>query len=193
MRISDICFVTGAQVWKQLPEDGLPEVAFVGRSNVGKSSLINMLAGRPRLARTSRTPGKTQQFNCYRVNKKFYFVDLPGYGYARVARTQRNRWSRFIQRYLAERVSLRAVLHLIDSRHAPSQQDREMFYLLGHLPRIIVLTKADKLSGNGRRHTLVRMQNILREELMEVPFILSSAKNKQGRQELLTWIGDFVL
>ena len=194
MIIKDIQFVKGATRWEQLPEDGLPEVAFVGRSNVGKSSLLNMLAGRAKLARTSGTPGKTQEFNYYRVNHRLYFVDLPGYGYARISRAQRNRWGRFIGRYLTERTALRAVVHLIDSRHAPTTLDEDVMALMrgGPVPYLLVLTKTDKLSGNQRARSRATIDNVLEKAALEAPVIFTSAKDKRGREELLQWIEDLV-
>ncbi len=192
MIIKDIQFIKGATRWEHLPEDGLPEVAFVGRSNVGKSSLLNMLAGRVKLARISRTPGKTQEFNYYRVNNRLYFVDLPGYGYARISRAQRNRWGRFIGRYLTERASLRAVFHLIDSRHAPTARDQDVMAVMrgGPVPYLLVLTKTDKLSGNQRTRSRATIESVLEKAALEAPVIFTSAKNKRGREELLQWIED---
>ena len=192
MIIKDIQFIKGATRWEHLPEDGLPEVAFVGRSNVGKSSLLNMLAGRVKLARISRTPGKTQEFNYYRVNNRLYFVDLPGYGYAKISRAQRNQWGRFIGRYLTERASLRAVFHLIDSRHAPTVRDEDVMALMrgGPVPYLFVLTKTDKLSGNQRARSRATIETVLEKAALEVPVIFTSAKDKRGREELLQWIED---
>ena len=192
MKIQDVQFVKGATHWEHLPKDGLPEVAFVGRSNVGKSSLLNMLTGRTKLARISGTPGKTQEFNYYLVNKRLYFVDLPGYGYAKVARTQRERWGRFIGQYLTEREPLRVVFHLIDSRHPPTELDQDVMALMrgGPVPYIIVLTKTDKLSGNGRVKSRATVEKMLAKIALEVPIILSSASKKRGRIDLLKWIGD---
>ena len=192
MIIKDIQFIKGATRWEHLPEDGLPEVAFVGRSNVGKSSLLNMLAGRVKLARISRTPGKTQEFNYYRVNNRLYFVDLPGYGYAKISRAQRNQWGRFIGRYLTERASLRAVFHLIDSRHAPMARDEDVMALMrgGPVPYLFVLTKTDKLSGNQRARSRATIKAVLEKAALEVPVIFTSAKDKRGREQLLQWIED---
>ena len=192
MIIKDIQFIKGAARWEHLPVDGMPEVAFVGRSNVGKSSLLNMLAGRKKLARTSRTPGKTQEFNYYRVNGRLYFVDLPGYGYAKIARTQRSRWGRFIGRYITERAPLRGVFHLIDSRHPPTDLDQDVLALMrgGDVPYVLVLTKTDKLSGNGRAHCRIALEQVLEQAAREAPIILTSAKKKQGREVLLQWVED---
>ena len=192
MIIKDVRFIKGATRWEHFPTDGLPEVAFVGRSNVGKSSLLNMLAGRTKLARTSGTPGKTQEFNFYRVNNHLYFVDLPGYGYAKISRAQRNRWGRFIGRYLTERAPLRAVFHLIDSRHAPTALDEDVMALMrgGPVPYLLVLTKTDKLSGNERARSRTRIANVLEKAALEAPVIFTSAKDKRGREDLLQWIED---
>ena len=192
MIIKDIQFIKGATRWEHLPEDGLPEVAFVGRSNVGKSSLLNMLAGRVKLARISGTPGKTQEFNYYRVNNRLYFVDLPGYGYARISRTQRNRWGRFIGRYLTERVTLRAMFHLIDSRHRPTARDEDVMAVMrdSDVPYLVVLTKTDKLSGNQRARSRAEIEAVLEKAALEVPMIFTSARDKRGREELLGWIED---
>jgi GTP-binding protein len=194
MTIHDVQFVTGAVRWDGLPADGLPEVAFVGRSNVGKSSLLNMLVGRAALARTSGTPGKTQQFNYYLVNRRFYLVDLPGFGYAKVARTERERWGRLIERYLTARPSLRAVFHLIDGRHAPTALDEALMGLMrgSPAPYVIVLTKTDKLSGNERTRSKALVEERLRAAALEVPLVLTSAKTKRGRDELLAWIDHLV-
>ena len=188
--LSQATFVLGAARWAQLPDDGRPEVAFIGRSNVGKSSLLNQLVGRKNLARTSGTPGKTQQFNYYLVGERFYLVDLPGYGYAKVARTERERWGRLIGQYLQEREGLRVVFHLVDSRHPPTALDRDIMAWMRESPAnyIIALTKTDKLSGNGRAKSVRTVEKALAPLAMEVPIILTSAQDGRGRDELLGWI-----
>lgn len=190
MTIRDVKFVKGVTEWDSLPRDGRPEVAFIGRSNVGKSSLLNMLVGRRNIARTSGTPGKTQEFNFYLVNERVYFVDLPGFGYARVSRTVRERWGRFIGHYLTEREPLRLVVHLVDGRHEPTRLDRDIIETMrgGHTPYVIALTKTDKLSGNQRPQSERRVQKVLEEYAMEVPVILTSAVDQRGKKELLGWI-----
>lgn len=191
MKPKSATFIKGAVRWADLPADGRPEVAFIGRSNVGKSSLLNALVGRRSLARTSGTPGKTQQFNYYLLDERMYFVDLPGFGYAKIARTQREKWGRFIGRYLTEREPLRLVFHLVDSRHAPTDLDRDIMELMrgGRVPYVIVLTKADKLSGNQRAKSERRVQDVLGEYGMEVPVILTSANTGRGIDNLWDWIG----
>ncbi len=195
MEIRDVRFVKGVARWEGLPDEGLPEAAFIGRSNVGKSSLLNMLAGRRSLARTSNTPGKTQELNYYLANEQFYLVDLPGYGYARVARTERERWGRLIGRYLTERAPLRLVFHLVDSRHPPTELDRDILALMrgSPTPYVIVLTKTDKLSGNQRTKAAAEVQRVLQSAAMEVPVVHTSSQTRRGREELLKWIEDLVL
>lgn len=195
MTIRDVKFVKGAAGWDSLPRDGRPEVAFIGRSNVGKSSLLNMLVGRRSLARTSRTPGKTQEFNFYLVNERIYFVDLPGFGYARVSKTVRDRWGRFIGRYLTEREMLKLVVHLVDGRHDPTRLDKDIIETMrgGHTPYLIALTKTDKLSGNQRPMSERRVKSVLDQYAMEVPIVLTSAVDQRGRGDLLRWIDSVVV
>ncbi len=147
MRIQTAAFVTSAGRTDQFPGGGRPEVAFAGRSNVGKSSLINRLLGRRALARTSSTPGRTRTINFYAVNDAFLFVDLPGYGYAKVSRSVQEGWWALVESYLADRVPLRGVVHLTDARHPPTEQDRELqaFLAAVGVPCVHVLTKGDKL------------------------------------------------
>lgn len=195
MQVTKATFVKGATRWEHLPEDGRPEVAFAGRSNVGKSSLVNSLLRRKGLARTSGAPGKTREFNYYLVNDAFYLVDLPGYGYAKTSKKERARWEAFIGAYLAERRALRCAIHLVDSRHPPTELDREMTAaMLGQrVPYLVALTKADKLSGNQRGASRRRMQDILRDEFgLEAPVVLTSAKTGRGRDDLLRWIDDLI-
>jgi len=165
-------------------------VAFLGRSNVGKSSLLNALVGRRAVARTSRTPGKTRQFNYYLVNGLLYFVDLPGYGYAKVSRSERERWGRFIGRYVSEREPLQLLIHLIDSRHPPTDLDLGVLELVkgGDVPYVIALTKSDKLSGNGRTRAEKRVQDLLAGYGIEAAVVLTSAETRRGLDELLDWI-----
>lgn len=192
MRFHDVQFIKSASQWRDLPTDARPEVAFLGRSNVGKSSLLNMLVGRKALARISHTPGKTQTFNFYLIQEKFYLVDLPGYGYAKVAKTQRAQWGKFIESYLRERDPLRLVFHLVDSRHPPTALDEAVMETMkgGHVPYLVLLTKADKLKRNDRAKTVARAQRVLKTHNLEVPVILTSAKDQTGRNDILRWIKD---
>ncbi len=192
MVIKEAIFIKGAASWSGLTDDGLPEIAFVGRSNVGKSSLINMLVGRRALARTSNTPGKTQEFNYYLVNQSLYFLDLPGLGYARVSKVQRDKWERLITRYLDERETLRLVIHLVDSRHDATRYDKAIMQYLkgGTVPYLIILSKADKLSKNKQLVSKKRLGKVLEEMGLEVPVVVSSTKDKKGREEIWRWIQD---
>lgn len=194
MEVQQITFIKSAENLAQMPADDLPEVAFIGRSNVGKSALLNMLCRRKSLARISATPGKTQTFNFYEVNHRMYFVDIPGYGYARVSKKARAKWRRSIAAYLTERVSLRAVLHLVDSRHAPTALDKEVMLLLRETRTecFLVLTKTDKLSGNTMQRSIRTAQEALQAQGAELPIIATSAVDQRGRQELLRRIADAV-
>ena len=150
MKIISAEFIKSAYDRLHWTTDGLPEIAFLGRSNVGKSSLINSLLGRKGLARTSNTPGRTQSINFFLINESFYFVDLPGYGFAKVSKQMRSDWGKMAEEYLAERNELRLSIQLVDSRHKPTQLDLQLneclkFYAKNH---IVVATKADKLSNN---------------------------------------------
>lgn len=188
-------FVIGAADWEQLPADGRPEVAVVGRSNVGKSSLLNALLHRKNLAYTSKTPGKTQQINYFLIDNRFYLVDLPGYGYAKAPRSARTQWAQLQERYLAEREALRGVVQLVDSRHPPQDNDVELMkqlHRIGH-PHLIALTKADKLSGNGRARAQRRIEECLSGLGLERPTLLTSADSGRGIGDLRRWIGDTCL
>ncbi|PQJ36050.1 hypothetical protein BSZ35_16870 [Salinibacter sp. 10B] len=183
-------FEIGAAHWHQLPDDGRPEVAFVGRSNVGKSSLLNALLGRKNLAYTSKTPGKTQQLNFFLIDSRFYAVDLPGYGYAKAPKSERAQWAQLQERYLAERSPLRGVVQLIDSRHPPMDSDIALIDRLSQTerPHLLALTKADKLSGNGRAQAQRRIGECLDELGLDRPVILTSANTNRGVGDLRHWI-----
>lgn len=148
MKITSAEFIKSAFEKQHWIVDSLPEIAFLGRSNVGKSSLINSLLGRKGLARTSNTPGRTQSINYYRINEKFYFVDLPGYGYAKVSKSMRSSWGAMAEEYLSTSLNLALCVQLIDARHPPTKLDEQLSEWLAEReqPRIIVATKADKLS-----------------------------------------------
>ena len=172
-------------ITSKMPETGRPEVAFAGKSNVGKSSLINGLMNRKSLARTSAAPGKTQTINFYNVNEAIYLVDLPGYGYARVTPAEKEKWGKMIENYLHNSKQLRAVFLLIDIRHAPSANDKMMYDWIvyqGYEP-IIIATKMDKLKRSqiSKHVKLVREGLGLKKESIVIPF---SATSKQGREEI---------
>lgn len=169
------------------PPDALPQVAFSGRSNVGKSSLINTLLRRSRqkIARVSSTPGKTQLVNFFRVNDRFHLVDLPGFGYAKVPVKTRETWTALIEGFLERSAHLRGVIHLVDSRHPPTRLDHTMMEYLSRIevPALVVLTKVDKLKQSERRRSIDRAQKDLQLESEQIlPF---SSKTGEGRQELL--------
>lgn len=186
-------FVTGAPSLDVCPDPYYPEICFAGRSNVGKSSLINALVNHGGLARTSNTPGKTQEMNYYLVDDKTYLVDLPGFGYAKVSKEERERWGRDIRDYLLDRETIRLVVHLVDIRHEPSKLDEEFFYWLGsnRMPFIVVLSKADKISHNKGQQSKARIVRILNEMNIEVPTIISSAEKKTGIDEVKDLISEF--
>jgi len=187
-------FTKGVVEWKHLPRDGRPEIAFVGRSNVGKSSLLNAIIGRKKLAYVSKRPGKTTEFNFFLIDGKYYFVDLPGYGYARASKSMREKWAALIERYLNQRKPLRAVVHLIDSRHPPMAQDEDLIDFMrgSDVPYLIALTKADKLSGNQRFQTVQRLEKRLADVGRSVPIVLTSSKSGRGIKELRGWLRDFL-
>lgn len=185
MVIRSINLETVCGVTSTLPENNKPEVAFAGKSNVGKSSLINALMNRKSYARISATPGKTQTINFYNINDELYLVDLPGYGYARVSEQEKERWGKMIERYLHSSKQLKAVFLLIDIRHAPSANDKMMYHWVveqGYHP-VIIATKLDKI----KRSQVQKHIKMLREGLSLVPgtkVIPFSASTKQGRDEI---------
>ena len=195
MKIKSASFVMGAVSVKTMPDEGIPEIAFVGRSNVGKSSLINKFLGRKNIARTSSTPGKTQEVNFFLINEVFYLVDLPGFGYARVAKRQRAEWKKLISGYIRHRQALRIVFHLIDSRHPLSDIDRDILRLIGEgdaVP-VVLLTKGDKLSGNQRQKSINEIRRGIAEMSLEPPVILTSAKDGRGKEEILGWVSSLLV
>ena len=187
--LETVCGITSV-----LPENEHLEVAFAGKSNVGKSSLINALMNRKSLARTSAQPGKTQTINFYNINDEMYFVDLPGYGYAKVSASEKEKWGKMIERYLHKSKQLKAVFLLIDIRHEPSANDKDMYEWIvyqGYEP-IIIATKLDKI----KRSQVQKQVKILREGLKLVPgtkIIPFSAETKQGRDEIWEIIDSFVV
>ena len=185
MKIKETEFVISAVRPNQYPTDGLPEIALAGRSNVGKSSLINKMMLRKNLARTSSQPGKTQQLNYYRINKELYLVDFPGYGYAKVSKTQREQFGIMIETYLQQREQLAVQLLVIDIRHAPSKDDQLMYQWLKHyeIPTCIVCTKADKIPrSKWDKHVKIVKQTL--EVEPNDKLVLFSSETGQGRDEL---------
>jgi len=175
-------FIKSAFAEEHWPPANLPEIAFLGRSNVGKSSLINSLLGVKGLARTSSTPGRTQSLNFFLVNNRFRFVDLPGYGYARVPKIIRSSWGEMATNYLAKRASLVLSIQIVDSRHDPTTLDLQLNeWLTTHAkPRVIIATKSDKLSNNELRKNLERARRVLGAEKV----IAYSAVTGKGREEI---------
>ena len=190
MLIHDVRFTISAHRLNQLPADDLPEVAFAGRSNVGKSSLINRLLGRKDYVKVSGKPGKTQGINFFLCDDRFYLVDLPGYGFAKVSRAMRQAWGDLIASYLENRRQLRAVVVIIDIRHPASEQDGQLLAWLAtkNIPAIAAYTKADKLSGNelGRQAALLDAGHCLSADKR----VIFSAKTGIGKDELLARLAE---
>ncbi len=185
MKIKTVELETVCGVTSKLPENTLPEVAFAGKSNVGKSSLINAIINRKSLARTSSQPGKTQTINFYNLNKEMYLVDLPGYGYAKVSNEEKAKWGKMIERYLRTSKVLKQVFLLIDIRHEPSKNDKLMYDWIvsnGYDP-VIICTKADKISRGAVPKNLKIIKDTLKvkKDTIIIPF---SAETKQGRDEI---------
>jgi GTP-binding protein len=175
-------FIKSAFQESDWPTDQRPEIAFLGRSNVGKSSVINSLLGVKGLARTSSTPGRTQSLNFFLIDKKFRFVDLPGYGYARVPQTIKSTWGEMVTTYLAKRASLVLSIHIVDSRHEPTKLDLQLhdWFELQAKPRLIVATKADKLSKNELQKNIERAKRTFNDDRV----VAYSAKTVRGRDEV---------
>lgn len=182
MKITSAEFLKSALKEVDWPRDSIPEIAFLGRSNVGKSSLINSLLGVRGLARTSSTPGRTQLLNFFLINSKFRVVDLPGYGYARAPKEVRAEWSSAAEEYLAKREQLVLSIHIVDSRHEPSKQDLQLHEWLvhHHKPHLIVATKSDKLSKNELSRNVKRAAQAFKSDNL----IIYSATKREGRERL---------
>lgn len=191
MEIKKAIFVKSSSVVTECPKSDKPEYAFIGRSNVGKSSLINMLCKRNELARVSSNPGKTININHYLVNDAWFLVDLPGYGYAKRAKTLREQWSKSMVAYFTERENLQVVFVLIDSRIPPQQIDLEFLDMLGHyqIPFSIIFTKADKNKQSETAKNVQLFKNRMLENWEELPpTIITSSVKKTGREDLLNFI-----
>ncbi|MGN0308336.1 MAG: ribosome biogenesis GTP-binding protein YihA/YsxC [Lachnospiraceae bacterium] len=185
MIIKQVNLETVCGITSTLPKNLLPEVAFAGKSNVGKSSLINALMNRKSLARTSSQPGKTQTINFYNINQELYFVDLPGYGYAKVSISEKEKWGKMIERYLHQSKQLKTVFLLIDIRHEPGANDKQMYRWIlnqGYKP-VIIATKLDKINRSQKDKHIKMLKNGLQVEkgTQIIPF---SAQTKQGREEI---------
>lgn len=191
MQIHSAKFISSNSEVSKCPEGNLPEYAFIGRSNVGKSSLINMLTARKGLAKTSATPGKTQVINHFMINDHWYLVDLPGYGYAKVSQTSRARFSAMIEKYLQQRSNLICTFVLIDIRHEPQTNDMDFmsWMLEQQLPFAMIFTKADKLSKTAAAKAVAHYTELALQYWAEMPPVfISSAEVGQGREEILFYI-----
>jgi len=194
MKIKTAVFVKSSSQHQQCPKPDRPEYAFIGRSNVGKSSLINALTNHGNLAKTSAKPGKTQVINHFVINDSWYLVDLPGYGYAQVSQTERQKWSQMIDEYLFNRESLACTFVLIDSRIEPQKIDLEFMQKLGAqgIPFCLVFTKADKLTANQLQTRLENYKKTLLETWVELPLIfVTSSEKRVGQQEILSQIEEW--
>ena len=178
-------FVQSMKEYGAYPGRGMPEIAFAGRSNVGKSSMINCLAGRPGLARTSRTPGRTRLINVFRLNDEICLIDLPGYGYAQVSREERDSWGAMMEQYFSGTDTLKQVFHLVDIRHEPSREDRQMneYLRAKGIPFTVVATKADKISRGARLQHIAPICRALCVQPWQV--IAFSSEDKTGREAVL--------
>jgi GTP-binding protein len=191
MKIKSVSFVVSNTDHKKCPEDGLPEFAFIGRSNVGKSSLINLLTGNKKLAKTSSTPGKTQLINHFVINEQWYLVDLPGYGYAKVSKSARSNWEKFIADYLTNRKSLMNIFILLDSRLEPQKIDLEFINWCGEkqLPFVLVFTKIDKLSSSALQRNTSKFKKEMLKTWEEMPSVFTtSSVSGFGNEPILNYI-----
>ncbi|SDK41479.1 ribosome biogenesis GTP-binding protein YihA/YsxC [Sediminibacillus albus] len=193
MKVTEAEIVISAVSKKQYPGDMLPEIALAGRSNVGKSSFINKMINRKNLARTSSKPGKTQTLNFYKINESFYFVDVPGYGYAKVSKKERAKWGEMMEEYFMERENLKAAVLIVDIRHQPTEDDVLMYNFLKHyeLPVIVIATKLDKIPKNKRSSHLQRVVKTLDADVKDIilPF---SSETAEGKEEAWRTIESFI-
>lgn len=189
MEVHNVDLTISAVSDEQYPKTNIPEIALVGRSNVGKSSLTNALINRRNFAHTSSQPGKTQTLNFYDVEDKVYFVDVPGYGYAKVSKKERERFGKMIEQYLTQREQLRGVIQLVDARHEPTSDDVNMYNWLQYynIPTLIVGTKIDKVKRSAWNRQLSLIKKTLDVE-SSTPIILFSATEKKGKDDVWQWI-----
>lgn len=191
MKIRTAQYVASYPDIRQTPDKGLPEYAFIGRSNVGKSSLINMLCDHKGLAKTSQKPGKTQLLNYFIIDASWYLVDLPGYGYAKISKTKRRDWQRMIDGYLLQKRTLVNAFVLVDANVKPQKKDLEFLAWCGNMqvPFVIIFTKADKSKAEIVEKNIELFKETLLEEWEELPqYFVTSAENKQGRDEVINFI-----
>lgn len=193
MIIKKASFYASMKEKSSYPQGDLPEIAIAGKSNVGKSSLINYLAGNSRLAYVSKQPGKTRLINFFVMNQEFFLVDLPGYGFARVSKAEKQSWSDMMEGYFAVSKNLRLLIILMDIRHDPSAEDIEMinWALEYHVPFLVVLTKADKIAKSKRYNCIAHMKKVIHAQ-EDYPMIAVSAKDKLGKDALLELMEKFL-
>ncbi|WP_221566314.1 ribosome biogenesis GTP-binding protein YihA/YsxC [Alkalihalobacillus sp. TS-13] len=193
MKVNTAELIISAVKKEQYPNDQKPEIALAGRSNVGKSSFINKMINRKALARTSSKPGKTQTLNFYLLNDTMYFVDVPGYGFAKVSKKERDAWGRMIETYLMESEQLRAVVLLVDLRHSPSKDDQLMYDWLKHfeIPVVVVATKADKIPKGKHQQHIKKIRETLKIEKGE-PVLLFSAETSFGKEKVWSTIESLI-
>jgi len=191
MDIQTVYFVGSFPTESKCPTDNKPEIAFIGRSNVGKSSLLNMLCNQKDLAKVSGTPGKTRQLNYFVINEEWYLVDLPGYGFAKASKKAKANYERMIEQYLLQRETLMCAMVLLDCRHELQSIDREFINWLGsmHIPFVLVFTKLDKLKESETEANMQRIKDQLLESWHSLPeTFATSAKKKKGRDEILNFV-----
>lgn len=191
MFIKSANYISGHTKLEQCPKTDLPEFAFIGRSNVGKSSLINMLCDQSKLAKVSQTPGKTQLINFFLINEQWHLVDLPGIGYAKVPKKLRATWEIMIHTYLSKRENLQVVFYLVDGRHKPQKNDLEFINWMGskQIPFVIVFTKADKPKPKELTENIKAFETAMLKQWDGLPpFFISSSEKKEGRDEILEYI-----
>lgn len=193
MKIINPEFVKSAHTTEQYPDNDLPEIAFAGRSNVGKSSMINKILNRKSLAKTSSRPGHTRSINFFDIDKKYFLVDLPGYGYAKVAQEEKEKWSMLINDYLHFRENLKGIVMIVDARHKPTGQDKTMLEWIRevNIEKIIAATKADKLSNNKKAKQKKIIKNTLSLNNDEL-FTFFSAKSGEGKKKIFSFINKII-
>ncbi len=193
MKINNPEFVKSAHTIEDYPYNTLPEIAFAGRSNVGKSSMINKVLNRKGLARTSSKPGHTRSINFYNIDNNFFLVDLPGYGFAKVSNEEKDKWSMLIDDYLHYRENLAGLVMIVDSRHKPTEQDKVMLNWIRevNIPKIIAATKADKISNNKKAKQKKVIKNTL-DLRADESFTFFSAKSGEGKKEIFSFINHII-
>lgn len=193
MKVNKAEIVISAVSEKQYPGDNWPEVALAGRSNVGKSSFINKLINRKNLARTSSKPGKTQTLNFYNINDRFYFVDVPGYGYAKVSKKEREKWGKMMEEYFSLRDTLRLTVLIVDIRHKPTEDDVMMYDFLKYyeIPVLVIATKLDKIPKNKKAIHIKRVIDTLNldQEDSVIPF---SAETSEGKEDVWSYLSNYI-